>query len=373
MIVDSLNGFFLEHGTDLYISLLYKNIWIALILFRLLQCGKVGIVYLLMFYISIIYLNLSLNSVNSDIPFTSTFIHLFKFLSTIILFFYFKSLIQIHGIRIYPAFKNIFLYNGLVICISILLGPFGFGYRQYGDTWTFRGFFYAGNELSGALLLIVPFMLYQLLKFSRKYYYICSLIFLLIGVLIGTKTGLLAVLVSIFAIPYLVKKNAKTHLLVRYGKFLLILFLLTIVVYMVYTAVESSGIFSRWEFMFSKGGIIHLIFSGRNQYWAIESRDFFDADFFNKLLGLGGNRTVEMDIHDTVLNYGYVGILIVYGFFLSRIIAAYRYHTQIGKVVVFTNILFLFASSLSGHLIYSATANIFLALNNSLIYFDRKI
>lgn len=136
--------------------------------------------------------------------------------------------------------------------------------------------------------------------------------------------------------------------------------------------IQESGSWSRWEYLYSKGGLSELIFSSRDRYWSVEKIEFLEAGVFDKFLGLGGARTVEMDVHDTLLNYGYLGLCVVYGFFALLFWRAFRAKrfTPFFKLVLFVDGMFIMASTLSGHLIFSGTSNTFIALINAFIFFN---
>lgn len=92
-----------------------------------------------------------------------------KFLVTIVYFHYFSNSFQLLSSEsILCRIKSIIYFSFIVIFINIILGPFGFGYKQYGGTFTYRGFFYAGNDLSGVVLLLIPLILFFSLLNRKK-------------------------------------------------------------------------------------------------------------------------------------------------------------------------------------------------------------
>lgn len=374
LIVDSVNGFLIQNSITVPVSLLYKNLFIGLVLIRVLRQRKeMADIYLILLYVAVLVFSYGFHA--SGFALGTTLVHLIKFLTTIILYKYFKNLINEHGWPLFPYLSRIFVINGVVLMGSILLGPFGLGYRQYGESFSFRGFFYAGNELSGAFLIIAPFLLYLFLYTRKKitnYYYLLCLLLMAVGVLIGTKTGLIAIFLSILYVHrtyFLQKKQVSlTHkVVVPLIKVLMVVILVAVTA----NYIQESGSWSRWEYLYSKGGLSELIFSSRDRYWSVEKVEFLEAEFFDRVFGLGGARTVEMDVHDTLLNYGYLGLCVVYGFFALLFLRAFRAirFSPFCKLVLFVDGMFIMASTLSGHLIFSGTSNTFIALINAFIYF----
>lgn len=68
-------------------------------------------------------------------------------------------------------------------------------------------------------------------------------------------------------------------------------------------------------FFYDKGGLQLLLLSGREEYWLEEKSELLDGGIGNIIMGLGEARTVEMDMFDAFLNYGIVGLIVVYSFF----------------------------------------------------------
>ena len=131
----------------------------------------------------------------------------------------------------------------------------------------------------------------------------------------------------------------------------------------------------RWIWFYERGGIEEIIFSGRDKFWQDEKSEFFNSNIFVQLFGLGESRTVEMDPFDTLLNYGYVGVLICYSFYIYLFIKSWKYRRKnmIAKFVLYVNILILGASSFAGHIIYSGMASWLIALINTLIYIPNHV
>ena len=90
---------------------------------------------------------------------------------------------------------------------------------------------------------------------------------------------------------------------------------------------------------------------------------------------MGESRTVEMDPFDVLLNYGIVGVLLCYSFYIYLLIKSWKYRRKnmIAKLVLYVNLLILSASSFAGHIIFSGMASWLIALINTLIYIPDKV
>lgn len=375
LIIDAINGFCLTTGIDIPLSPIYK-ITIMLIVTLGLTFYKKGIVTILniYIYIGILFLHLILNIRMPMIG--ETMNHLFRFILIILIYSYAKILIQKNSQYVYHRISKIFNINTCVLIINILVGLFGLGYSAYVEGLGYRGFFYAGNELSGLIIVLFPFLLY---KVGEKYSYhnirYLSTVFLCLitATLLGTKTGLLAVIISIIIIPNLTISRKKAFKIVP----IILLGTMTII-YALYLALDSLGMVERWTYFYEQGGLSQLLLSGRHEFWLAEKDKFFEApNILIRFLGLGfsNNKSIEMDPLDTLLYYGYIGIIITYTFYFYLLIKSYQYcaKNKIARLIFFINILLLSASTFAGHILYSGMASLFIALINTLIYIPNNI
>lgn len=96
-------------------------------------------------------------------------------------------------------------------------------------------------------------------------------------------------------------------------KFLVLLSVICLVFYYGYLLLDYSGAIERWIYFFEKDGV-NALYSSRDIFWEEEKLEWEGGNIGIKLFGMGGARTVEMDHADTLLNYGIVGVIIVYSF-----------------------------------------------------------
>lgn len=366
LIVDSVNGFFMNIGMMLPISQSYKLLVLLLMIYICIH-RKIGIasVMLLFFYIAVLFLHLSF--INEDA--SSTFIHLSKFVTTIFSFLYFRDILFTNPDKSFSLIYYIFKLNFAILIMNILLGLIGVGYYTYPtEKLGFKGFFYAGNELAGIISIFFPFFLFIVFYKKTKLMYLVFALFLVfVSALIGTKSALLISVISSFTIPYMYGSQKERRIVT-----VTLIFIFVIVSF--FLAHEEIEMIDRMIFFYEKGGLAYLLLSSRDEYWIERSREFFEGSFGVQLLGLGGNRTIEMDPFDTLVNYGYLGVMIVYSVIFFFIYRSFKCRNQIifGKVIFFSNILILLISTLAGHIYYSAMSSLFIAVLNSLTYSKLK-
>lgn len=372
LIIDAINGFFMASGINIPISPLFKifiMFLLALGLFK--QKGGIELVWFIALYVSYLIVHLSLNSASPQLG--TTINHLFRFIISVLIYFFIVKYTKQYPDWSYQSIKKIFKVNTIVVVVNVLIGLLGLGYSAYGGGIGNKGYFYAGNELSGVVMILFPFMLYTLgLKYGTKniQYIGITLLLLTTVALMGTKTALLVMLFTIPVIPQLYKKK------INIAKISIILILsVSILVVILYQILDYYNMMDRWIWFYERGGVEEIIFSGRDKFWEEEKMELYQANIFIKLFGLGESRTVEMDPFDVLLNYGIVGVLLCYSFYIYLLIKSWKYRRKnmIAKLVLYVNLLILSASSFAGHIIFSGMASWLIALINTLIYIPDKV
>lgn len=305
------------------------------------------------------------HSLNGQWEVGDTYYHLFKFLLCLISYVFFMTNLSTDNNAIYHYF-SVIRNNMYVLVANIYLILFGLGTQTYGEMSS-KGYFYAGNEISGLYILLVPCFLYFVaVRYSvgsLKYIFF-SLIIIISTVLLGTKTGLVAsVFLTLYVTQLYIKKNKNKVIF-----YTILCGLIGGIIVWGINLINNLEMWSRLTWMYEHGGLDSLLFSGRDGFWEEEKHDILSRGIWVYLFGLGGDRTVEMDLLDTFLNYGIIGIIMVYGFYCCLLVRSYKMSKQlrIGKIVFVTNIVFLCMSSFAGHMIYSAMASPFTALINTL-------
>lgn len=363
LIVDSVTGYFLNSGISFPLSQLIKLILLALLMLRVSENTKqLGFSIFVFIYISILMINLGI--FNRDL--ISTITHLSKLISTIYIYLYFLISIQLYKESFLKKAGLIIKIGFFVVIINIALGFIGIGFHTYPDEQVgYKGFFFAGNELGGVIGAIFPFVLYVTYwNYSIKKYILISVFLLIISIEISTKSIILICLISSFAIPWIYGTNKQRKKIIFIG----IILGIPLAIYFINNILESeSDLILKLLYNYNTKGIEGLIFSGRNLFWEQRSIIFFESPIIVQLFGLGENRTVEMDPLDSLLNYGYFGLLTVILMELFLIRQAYisKHNNSYVRTLIFQNWLLFGMSLIAGHIIFSSMAGLYISLINS--------
>lgn len=350
------------------LSQLYKLFLFALLVYLGLKKKVTFIVsFSLLFYGAVLFLHVIF--ITDKI--SETFLHLSKFLLFLYTFLYFRSYSVKEPIKYIYRAMNILKINSFVLVLNILLGLVGVGFHTYpNEQIGFKGFFYAGNELAGIISVLFPFLLFIVYRnYSKIKYILCSLFLMAISILIGTKSTMIISLISVFFIVYAygtIKERISVVLIVFFA-------LIMVGGYGLYLFNEmDSDIVDRWMYSYDKGGFIMFFLSSRDEFLAERTDAFFNGGFWIQLLGLGGNRTVEMDPFDALINYGYLGLFLIYSFVIYLLIRSYKLRKSylLGYVVLLVNCLIFFISLFAGHIFFSGMNSLFIALVNSLSFYN---
>lgn len=372
LLIDSLNGLLINIGLNLPLSQLYKLAILSLVIISLAKKEKsIILLFIVIFYLSWYFLYLSIVGASFGEP-----LLLFsKFFTLLLLYFYFcDSFRRFPDKAVYYAYR-IFSFSMIVFLVNIILGLMGYGIPSYGEGLEdlgVKGFFYAGNELGGVLAVLAPITLYILWKRFRGFKFIISYVILIFCCMVlGTKTGILVGLISGIFVPFVLITRKKR---IIFG-ITFILALSVIIVIIVNSELESIKSIDRWIYFYENDGIGRLIFSGRDTFWDAQKAEFFNASFFEKIWGIGPiEKSIERDHLDTLLIFGYFGLGSAVLFFSFLLIKSFRCigNNEIVPIVVLSNLLAITISVIAGHIWYSAMANLYIALANSIILVKRK-
>lgn len=370
-IVDTINGFFLNKGIASPIGIIFKAFILLVACKMLSSLPKFkGLLFFTCIYI-LFFLTIIILNTDSQIGVTIT--HLLKFVNVV--FIYYAAVVIFKSENISEKkIHTIFYLNSIVLLLNIYVGLLGIGYYAYENNLGCKGFIYAHNEMSGmqAVLFGVSYYFIYDRYASKKMLLLLVNCFLLVAaLLVATKAGILLVLLCLILVPWVHMKNGILYSFLRMSKKkLIILFsIICLISYYGYVLLDYSGAIGRWTYFFDKNGV-NAIYSSRDIFWEEEKTEWEEGNLGVKLFGMGGSRTVEMDQADTLLNYGIVGIIIVYSFYFLLTVKAFR-KRKINPYAYFVfgmDVFILAASCFAGHLLFSGLMGIPFALMNALIY-----
>ena len=332
VIVDTINGFFLNKGMESSIGIIFKA-FVLLIAFKIL-CSLPKFKWLLFFTIIYLPAFLILVMLNTDSQIGPTINHLLKFVNVV--FIYYAAVVVFKSERIKErGIELIFYINSIVLLLNIYSGLLGIGYYAYGEGVGCKGFIYAHNEMSGmqaVLYGVSYYFIYNRYTSKKITIFVVNVFFLIAALLVTTKAGIFLVLISLILVPFVHMRYGIFHSFLKMSKikFLVLLSVICLVFYYGYLLLDYSGAIERWIYFFEKDGV-NALYSSRDIFWEEEKLEWEGGNIGIKLFGMGGARTVEMDHADTLLNYGIVGVIIVYSFYLSLAVKAFRYRKKCQK------------------------------------------
>ena len=358
LLIDTIAGILISKGLP-NIGLLFKGFLIFLMIFSI-AAKKKSYPIIISFLFSLLSMYAIYWCIIDLKHFAKCFTNLFKIFSIIIVFMYCKNELTDDDISV------IFKVNYCIFVLNIILGALGFGntsYQYNGETVGTNGFFYAGNEVTYTFICLLFFITYAY-KGKKTLFYLFNLF---LSFLIGTKTGMLVVLLVLFSDMYFSTTNKMKKRMIVFSFILFIILIYFFIKLVLYNNILVQMIIFKFK-QNSKAGhsILNALLSGR-----IERIPMID-DIYNSswtvvksLFGLGyieiNKHTLEMDFFEMFYYYGIVGLFILLLFYLYLIVNAYI--RQDKKQIVFI-IITIFVSFFVGHVTYSVMGGVFFCLAN---------
>lgn len=367
--IDMINGVLLRNNLP-SISIFYKLIVLILSVIFLLRknylfsvLGTFSLLGLYFFYQSVLLGDFVSAAQGLD--------WLIKF-SAIFLFYRFFSII-IYERNEDWIFSIVFISFSFLV-INIILGGIGLGYPMYsmGDSVSIgtRGFIYAGNEISAALVISGALVQMRLLEANKFFSLsVISLLMIVSSALITSKTAIFSSILLVISFPIIKAISTmkftvinKIHFYYSISMIALVSISTSLVAYYVFFLTRMSD---RITYFLSKIDLITLIFSYRN-VWAKEALNILDNrySFADVLFGtsmswtnyIADKKIVEIDPIDFLMTYGLLLLLLSYGFLFSAIFRTWRSRSIYSKYIIFTILLTIGLSTTSGHILNSGTA-----------------
>jgi len=374
--IDMVNGLLLRHNFP-SISVPYKLFVLMLVLVFMLRNNKafyvLSLTFIFGFYWS--FHALMLEDIGAALKGLGW---IMKFLATVFFYHFFSELIKIN------LTEKVFLIVKIAFCfllVNTFLGALGLGYPMYssidGNGIGTRGFIYAGNELSAALILSGAILQMKLLV-ENKYinFFIVGFVMLTSSALITSKVSVLASFLIIIVFLGIKVINGSHSFKIPKKAFyysLAILILLSLVGSTVlYYVLFKSNLIERLSYFYDKVDLITFLLSHRN-VWAVEALGAYSTHYsvLELLFGAGqswfhyvsANKLVEIDFVDFLLSYGLFGVFFCYGFIGYVLYKAMRFKLRnpYALYVVFMALLLVALSLTSGHIFSSGTAGFLIA------------
>jgi len=316
------------------------------------------------------------------------FQHILKVLTPLILLFFLIDRSKKDRL-FFTRILTVIQINGLVFLCNMLAGVFGFGFSTYGqggeNTIGSKGYFYAGNEISALLVVFCAFYLARAYLNNKFYYILLSILSIGIGLLVSTKTSMLAVVLLVFLVPVLYE-GRRLFLLNNIPSivFVLTLLIISVQAFVIFEAFMNAPVYSRFLFFFEKHGLAGLLLSGRDTFLTELWLLFFQKDLFlGFLFGHGvsyyaefAKYSVEMDFFDMFFWHGLLGIFILLIVFVHLSYKSWVNFSDnaypFARVILATNMMLLAISNFSGHIFTSGMLAFIWPCFVMLAYYDPR-
>lgn len=301
--------------------------------------------------------------------------------------FYFPILlISLYEIRNEIKVSNLTLVITLftyLMCIFIpSLLNIGFKTYQIAKIGTL-GFYNSANEISGIISLLTPIMFILILGKSKYLIKgLMLLVYLIVILMMGTKTPLLSLCITlgsifIYYMYHCIKK--KTYkpiiysvvlILVGFASLILVLpktnFYKNIEIHLDYLEVDNVfEVFTEYEL------VDHFIFSQRLTFLENKNDLYLKSSAYEKIFGIGYTyknkvtKAIEMDYFDIFYSHGIIGFALYFGIYLyvlSQIFKVKQKTTYTRCMQLVALLLILVLSMFTGHIITGPAVSLIAAI-----------
>ncbi|MCV6590366.1 MAG: O-antigen ligase family protein [Marinobacterium sp.] len=266
----------------------------------------------------------------------------------------------------YESFKKIFDFLIIFYSVPVILGgifmiKMFFYYST--ERWGVKGIVYAGNELSGLLLVSLT---WAYLDFRYEGKKLILIIVSMATIICGTKAALLSFILMV--IGYLFSRGGFTSYLYMVVAIVMGTFAVMgayLYVDSIQKAVDNSMAYFIWQFENNAdGSLLTLLLSGRDQKFDVVYTVLQDS--FPWVFVLGGypvsTYTVEMDLFDLIALLGIFGTIIYMIAWFRCWIYPKKGDQFMGRIKIAFIAVYLFLAFTAGHMFYSAVLAPFLAM-----------
>ncbi len=393
LAVDTLTGFLVSGmGLNLKLSAIYKFGLLLLTLFAVACYSrtKANLIFLLLLSLLI---GPFINLVNGldVLGFVFDFSYVIKILTPLIIFLYCTEVAKKWPEKTYQFGHHVFYFSFLILLFNLVAGVLGYGFSSYGSgdgddesSIGVKGFFFAGNEVSGLFIILFCYALNHAWNAKRKiYFFMLSPVTVICGALIATKAAMISGLLLVFIIPLVSERQRLFQLTwLKISIFAPVVVMASVIGVYLVPILEAAGIWSRLVWFYEKKGVMGIILSGRNEFAVATTQSFSSvAGPLEHLWGVGLSGltkieriSVEIEPIDLYFWFGLPGITYLTLLFGTFIYFSYRATlSQCSTWAPFAlaaNLLLAGLSIIAGHTLTSGMLGPLLGLLNGLVYLD---
>ena len=300
--------------------------------------------------------------------------------------FYFPIvLISICSIKDKINISNKILFTIMMMYLLFIFVPLllGLGYKTYEITKVGTlGFFNAANEVGGIISILTPIMFIILVKGNNKIIKISSvLIYLIVILMVGTKTPLLTLFITIgISMIYLIINFIKKK---EYKKIVISLIILLVGISSLIIVLPKTNFYknikTHLEFLevenitdvFKDEKLVdHFIFSQRLTFLKNRNKLYNKSNTYQKLFGIGYLKNgkefkmIEMDYFDIFYSHGIIGFIIYFIISIYLIIKTIIKDKITYERLMYITSFFLITllSLLTGHIITAPAVSIIVVM-----------
>lgn len=385
LLVDSLTGAIqLYLGSNLKLSLLFKAPLIALMITSLFvlntNSARTVLLVLLFFLIGPSYQVLKSGNITY---FFNDFSYSLKFLMPLLVYIYAYELFNYKQTYYFRYAKKALFFMAAIILLNLSLGFLGLGYSTYGGTGGLgvSGFFSAGNELGGLVIIAMSVVLHYVWnRYSLAIYLLCCSIALILGISIATKTAVIGALLTTVLIPII---NERTYLFkltkLKLMYLTIIVVISTAVGTLLFEMLNQTDFLARIVWAYEKFGLLGLLFSGRQEFVVASLETFMkSSEVVEMLFGIGvsgvatdiAKYSAEVDPIDVFVWFGFVGATMMFLlnlFFIRDSFQKLKSRAYFfAPAVLLANVLLFVTACISGHIWTSGMLGISWGILNAL-------
>ena len=355
-IIDFITSYFTWQNINIWVGSVIKGLLFLGALIYTLKNKKSKLMPLILIFYFLLIIIVSLTFNYSIIEWTTLLLKIFL-LPVLLMFF------NIYNDK---SINKTFLVKIFYIYLLLLIVPkiFGLGHNIseiYPNKDAYLSFFYSGNELSATLLCLLPVVLSYILKHHNYFIKILFLALIIISfALLKTKTLILGFILSLIYLLFVNQKKLLKKKIIIFPT-LIICCLMSVTLWKNFDVALKFYNINQINEVFSMDFVNHVLLSDRLTYLNNVNLEYQNSNLTTKLLGLGNLskhniKDVEIDIFDIFYSIGIVGIIV----YLIIMFSSLR-TMKLKGVYRFGFYLTLLISCLSGHVLTSAMASIWLA------------
>ncbi|WP_270804871.1 O-antigen ligase family protein [Aeromonas sp. QDB66] len=370
LFFDALTGFvYFRFGVNSNLSTIYKLIFVFLCIVYCFENSRTTREYKLML-VAVIFCLLWATAININANRISFYIKdigdSIKLISVFVVYFTFSKLGQYDS---KDFTKKFLLISTAVLVLNIVATVMGFGQSAYSNNFGAKGFFQAGNSLSSIVILISTFSFVLLKRLKEIYFYACFTFMVVIAYYIGTKSGMLGVLLSGILVILSRFKLSFRHMILISIAFLVV----TYSAFWLFDFILNSVLYDRFIFMYENRGLLGALISGRDEFFRNIAPYFFNSDLLTLSFGFGTKGLaifekplVEMDWFDMLFQFGFIPTFLYFSMFFVLLkdlhgikVNEFSYNADLKSAALISTYILLCTSFISGHVLLNGVVTFF--------------